>query len=117
MLGADNSLGRGRREGLGHLDKACLGGRGTPRFLSRRGLREASGSGCYRGEVGGMGVGGEWALPLTDVKRTDVGEAASAAYACGVGKSMGSPRDGVRGGLGVAGSARWRRRPNGGLGT
>jgi hypothetical protein len=71
---------------------------GAPRFLSRGGLRKASGSRCYRGEVG-AGVGGEWALPLTDVKRSDVGESTRSAYACGVGDSMGSPRDGFGGGL------------------
>jgi hypothetical protein len=38
MLGADDSLGGSRRESLGHLDEARLGGSDAPRFLSRRGL-------------------------------------------------------------------------------
>jgi hypothetical protein len=40
MLGADDSLGGGRRESLGHLDKARLSGSGSPRFLSRGGVEE-----------------------------------------------------------------------------
>jgi hypothetical protein len=114
MLGADDSLSGGRRESLGHLDKACLGGSGTPRFLSRGGLRKANGSRGCRGKVGG-GVGGLWALPLTDVERSNVGESARLAYTCGVGDGMGSPRDGFGGSLRAAGSARGRRRTQGGL--
>jgi hypothetical protein len=114
MLGADDGLGGCRREGFGHLDKARLSGSGAPRFLSRRGLGKASGSGGYRSEVG-AGVGGEWLLPLTDVKRPDVGESTRSAYTCRVGESMGSPRNGSGRSLGVTGSARGRRRTQGGL--
>jgi hypothetical protein len=112
MLGADDSLGGSCGEGFGHLDKARLSGSGAPRFLSRRGLGKASGSGSNRSEVG-VGAGGEWALPLTDVKRTDVGKSTRLAYACRVGESMGSPRNGSGRSLGVAGSARGGGAPMG----
>jgi hypothetical protein len=46
MLGVNNGGNGSRREGLGHLDKPCLGSSSTLPFLGRRGLGEGNSGGC-----------------------------------------------------------------------